>query len=160
MEQALMTKVRGSYRLQIVDPDGTIQGDSGWHENQIVNDGFNQYLVLNLLGNGAAKSVTHIALGTGTQPAAAGTSLQGELTQTSSRAAVTTASSTSSLRARFTATFVSASSFVSTTMSLKNIGLFNTSAVTTGTIFAGNTYDTSTCATNQAVNVTYDIDFS
>ena len=45
-------------------------------------------------------------------------------------------------------------------MSLKNIGLFNTSAATTGTVFAGNTYATSTCATNQNVNITYDIDFS
>ena len=152
-------KAKGRFRVQITD-DGEIVGDSGWHENQVVNLGFNQYLVLSLLGNGSAKNVTHIALGTGTQPAAAGTALEGELDQTSSRAAVTTATSSSSKRARFTATFASNSSFVSTTMSLRNIGLFNTSAATTGTIFAGNTYATSTCATNQQVNVTYDIDFS
>lgn len=152
---------RGFFRLKIVNPEtGEIQGDSGWHRNTVVNDGFNQYLILNLLGNGSAKNVTHCALGTGTAPGAAGTSLQGELDQTSSRAAVTTATSSSSKRARFTATFYSQSSFVSTTMTLKNIGLFNTSQVTTGTIFAGSTFATSTCATNQNVNVTYDIDFS
>jgi hypothetical protein len=159
MEQQAV-RVKGTYRLQIVDPDGTIAGDSGWHENQVVNLGFNQYLVLSLLNDGAAKSVTHVAIGTGTEPGAAATTLEGELTEVSSRAAVTTATSSTSKRARFTATFASASSFVSTTMSIKNIGLFNTSTRTTGTIFAGNTYATSTCATNQNVNITYDIDFS
>lgn len=154
------TGVRGFYRVQIENPDGSLHGDSGWHENTVVNLGFNQYLVLSLLGNGSAKSVSYVALGTGTAPGATGTSLQGELDETSSRAAVTTATSSSSKRARFTATFASQSSFVSTTMTLKNIGLFNTSAVTVGTIFAGSTYATSTCATNQNVNVTYDIDFS
>lgn len=152
--------VKGCYRLHIVDPDGTIVGDSGWHENQVVNLGFNQYLALALMGNAGSKKVTHVALGTGTAPGAAATTLDGEITEVSSRAAVTTASSNTSKRARFTATFASASSFVSTTMTIKNIGLFNTSTRTTGTIFAGNTYATSTVATNQAVNVTYDIDFS
>jgi hypothetical protein len=152
-------KARGFFRVQITE-DGEVVGDSGWHENQVVNLGFNQYLALSLLGDGSAKSVTHVALGTGTEPGAAATSLEGELDETSSRAAVTTATSSSSKRARFTATFASNSSFVSTTMTLKNIGLFNTSAATTGTIFAGNTFATSTCATNQAVNVTYDVDFS
>ncbi|NIP54134.1 MAG: hypothetical protein GWO26_19535, partial [Phycisphaerae bacterium] len=146
-------KARGFYRVQI-EEDGKIVGDSGWHENQVVNLGFNQYLVLSLMGDGSAKNVTHVALGTGTEPGAAATSLEGELEQTSSRAAVTTATSSSSKRARFTATFASNSSFVSTTMTLKNIGLFNTSAATTGTIFSGNTYATSTCATNQNVNIT------
>jgi hypothetical protein len=153
-------KARGFFRLQIVDPDGTIAGDSGWHENQVVNLGFNQYLVLGLMGDGAAKTVSHAALGTGTEPGAAATTLEGEQTEINARAAVTTATSSTSKRARFTATFASQSSFVSTTMTLKNIGLFNTSTRTTGTIFAGNTYATSTCATNQNVNVTYDIDFS
>lgn len=152
-------KVRGFFRMQITE-DGKVVGDSGWHKNEVVNLGFNQYLALSLMGAGAAKSVSHVALGTGTEPGAAATSLEGELQETSSRAAVTTATSASSKRARFTATFASQSSFVSTTMTLKNIGLFNTSQTTTGTIFSGNTYATSTCASNQNVNVTYDIDFS
>ena len=152
--------MRGFYRVQIEDPDGSIAGDSGWHENQIVNLGVNDY-VCQLLGNMAgSKQITHVALGTGTEPGAAATSLEGELDSTSSRAAVTAATSSSSFKARFTATFSSANSFASATVSLKNIGLFNTSAATTGTLFAGNTYATSTCATNQNVNVTYDIDMS
>lgn len=153
-------RVKGFYRVRINNPDDTVFGDSGWYENQVVNLGFNDYLC-QLLGNmGGSKQVTHVALGTGTEPAAAGTTLQGELGQTSSRAGVTAATSNTSKRVRFTATFASGSSFVSTTMTLKNIGLFNTSTQNSGTIFAGNTYATSTCATNQNVNVTYDIDFS
>ena len=112
------------------------------------------------MNDGGAKSVTHVALGTGTQPGAADTGLQGELAQTSSRAAVTTATSSTSKRARFTATFASNSSFVSTTMTLKNVGLFNTSQQNTGTLFSGNTFATSTCATNQQVQLTYDVDFA
>jgi hypothetical protein len=153
-------KMRGFYRLQIVDPDGTVTGDSGWHENQIVNLGVNDYLCQLLGAMAGSKQITHAALGTGTAPGAAATGLAGELDQTSSRAAVTAATSSSSMRARFTATFASGNSFVTTTMTLQNIGLFNQSNVTAGTLFAGNTYATSTCAVNQNVNVTYDIDFS
>ena len=153
-------KLRGFYRVQITDPDGTVAGDSGWHENQITNLGVNDY-VCQLLGDMAgSKQITHAALGTGTAPGAAATTLDGELDQTSSRAAVTAATSNTSFKARFTATFASANSFVSTTMTIKNIGLFHQSNVTAGTLFCGNTYATSTCATNQAVNITYDIDMS
>ena len=158
--QAEGMKIRGAYRLQIVDPDGSVAGDSGWHKNQIVNLGVNDY-VCQLLGDMAgSKQITHMALGTGTAPGAAATSLEGELDETSSRAAVTAATSSSSMKARFTATFNSANSFVTATMSIKNIALFHQSNVTAGTLFAGNTYATSTVATNQNVNATYDVDMS
>lgn len=152
--------LRGCYRLQIVDPDGGIAGDSGWHKNQIVNLGVNDYVCQLLGGMAGSKQITHVALGTGTAPGAAATALEGELDSTSSRAAVTAATSSNSFKARFTATFASANSFASATVTLKNIGLFNTSTTTVGTLFCGNTYATSSCATNQAVNVTYDIDMS
>lgn len=153
-------KIHGAYRLQIVeDRDGkpVVVGDSGWHRNQITNLGFNQYLVSTLGAIAGSKQITHAALGTGTAPGAAATALEGEVEV---RAAVTAATSSSSKACRFTATFASANSFVTATMTLQNIGLFNTSSATTGTVFAGNTYTTSTCATNQAVNVTYDITFT
>ena len=151
-------KVKGSFRLQI-NEDGKIVGDSGWHKNQITNLGFNQYLV-SLIGNiGTPKYVTHIALGTGGVPAASATSLAGEA-DVAKRAAVTAATSSGSKTCRFTATFNSSDSFVTATKNISNIGLFNTSAQTTGTMFAGNTYASSSVATNQAINVTYDIIFS
>ncbi len=148
-------KVQGMFRVNITE-DGKVVGDSGWRKNQITNLGFNQYLV-GSLGNISGKSVTHAALGTGGAPAAADTTLAGEQ---SVRAALTVATSSSSKTLRNTATFSSAASFVTASKNISNIGLFNTSTAATGTLFAGNTYASSTVATNQDVNVTYDIIFA
>jgi len=147
-------KVRGAFRLQIVEGD-KIVGDSGWHKNIITNLGFNQYLVSTLGGISGSKQVTHIALGTGGVPNATDTTLAGEVQK---RAALTAATSSTSKTLRCTATFNSSDSFVTATVNLSNIGLFNTSSG--GTLFAGNTYASSSCATNQNVNVTYDITFA
>lgn len=148
-------KVQGMFRVNITE-DGKVVGDSGWRKNQITNLGFNQYLV-GSLGNISGKSVTHAALGTGGAPAASDTSLAGEQ---SVRAALTVATSSSSKTLRNTATFSSAASFVTASKNISNIGLFNTSTAATGTLFAGNTYASSTVATNQDVNITYDIIFA
>jgi len=156
MDQAQDTiKVRGCYRIAISNPDGSLAGDSGWLENQITNDGFNNYLAKLLGAISGSSQINYMALGTGTVPGAAATSLNGEVT---SRTAVTAATSSTSKAVRFTATFSSAGSFVGATVSLQNIGLFYTNSG--GTLFAGNTYATSTCATNQNVNATYDITFA
>ena len=148
-------KVQGMFRVNIRE-DGKVVGDSGWRKNQITNLGFNQYLV-GSLGNISGKSVTHAALGTGGAPAASDTTLAGEQ---SVRAALTVATSSSSKTLRNTATFSSANSFVTASKNISNIGLFNTSTAATGTLFAGNTYASSTVATNQDVNITYDIIFA
>lgn len=151
-------KVKGMFRLHLTE-DGKIVGDSGWHENTVVNLGFNQYLVMSLGSISGSKYISHVALGTGTAPGATETTLNAE-SAIEKRAAVTAATSSGSKTVRFTATFNSTDSFVTATKNISNIGLFNTSAQTTGTIFAGNTYTSSACATNQNVNVTYDIIFS
>lgn len=154
-------KVKGCYRLQITEngPRGPkVVGDSGWHENQVVNLGFQHYLVELLGGQANSKQVSHVALGTGGAPSASDTSLSGE-SATEKRESVT-ASVVSSKTQRFTATFSSGDSFVTSTQNLSNIGLFNTSSSATGTIFAGNTYSSSAVATNQNINVTYEIRFS
>jgi len=148
-------KITGFYRLQISEEDGRIVGDSGWHENQVTNDGFRYYLAALLGKTTGSSQIGYVALGTGTVPGAAATTLDGEVT---SRTAVSAVTSSSSKAVRFTATFSSAGSFVGATVSLQNIGLFATNSG--GTLFAGNTYTTSSCATNQNVNVTYDITFS
>ena len=148
-------KVKGFFRVQITEDGKGVIGDSGWKENQVTNLGIQDYIVDWLIGDTAnGKSITHMALGSGTQPASNGTSLEGEVEK---RQAVTT-SIVSSRTAQFTAQFASANSFVTNTQNISNIGLFNTSAA--GTIFAGNTYASSSCATNQNVNCTYQIRFS
>ena len=147
-------KVKGKFRIN-VEENGKVVGDSGWVENQVVNLGFLDYLTKNLGAISGSKQITHLALGTGGAPAAADTSLAGEVVK---RQAVTAATSSSSKTVRFTGTFASANSFVTSTQNISNIGLVNTSSG--GTIFAGNTYASSSVATNQNVNSTYDISFA
>lgn len=152
MEQGI--KVKGAFRVVITEK-GELIGDSKWMENQVTNLGFNQYLVSLLGAIAGSKQIGFAALGTGGAPAAGDTSLGGEVVK---RSAVTAATSSSSKTLRFTATFGSSDSFVTSTQNISNIGLFASSSG--GTLFAGNTYNSSSCATNQDVNATYDIIFS
>jgi hypothetical protein len=154
MQEAM--KVRGMFRVNI-EEDGEIVGDSGWQENQITNLGFNQFLVSALGSIAGSKYVSHVALGTGTVPGAADTTLNGELGE-AVRKAVTAATSSTSKALQLTATFASADSFVTASRNISNIGLFNSSAA--GTLFAGNTFTSSAVATNQAVNISYAISFT
>jgi len=147
-------KLRGFYRVHVADPDGSIVGDSGWLENQITDSGVRYYLAYALGAIGGSIQVSHAALGSGTVPASNATSLDGEVVK---RQAITAASS-GSTAVQFTATFSSTNSFVTNTQNISNIGLFNSSS--TGTLFAGNTYASSSCATNQNVNTTYTITFT
>ena len=147
-------KIKGMFRVQL-NEDGKVVGDSGWKQNLIVNDGFNDYLCKALGAVSGSKQVSHLALGTGGTPAATDTTLAGEVQK---RQAVTAATSSSSKTIRFTGTFSSSNSFVTATANISNIGLFNSSS--TGTLFAGNTFASSAVATNQNVNATYDIIFS
>lgn len=158
-------KVRGFFRVQLTEDGKGVIGDSGWRENQVTNVGIQQYLVewLTAGTTGTAKYVTHMALGTGGVPASNATSLSGELTGSTGGARQAVSSSlygANSGTAMFTGAFASANSFVTKTESISNIGLFNTSTVGGGTLFAGNVFDSSSCATNQSVNATYQIRFA
>jgi hypothetical protein len=159
----ILKNIKGFSRVQITEdqPDGNVKvvGDSGMvGPNQITNLGFLNYLV-KLLGNSAgSKQVGYVALGTGSAPNASHVVLNGEIMASTQRKAVTFGSS-GSTTAQFTATFASSDSFLSASAALSNIGLF-AAATSDDTLFAGNTYTSSTCATNQNVNVTYQIRFS
>jgi len=146
--------LRGFFRVQITEDGKGVVGDSGWRKNQVTNLGIQQYLLNWLVGDtGNGKSITHMAIGTGSQPASDDTDLQGEQ---SVRATVST-SIIASQTAQFTANFASADSFVTATKNISNVGLFNTSEAGVGTVFAGNTFASSSCATNQSVSVTYQV---
>ena len=152
-------RVKGIYRLQI-DDGGTIVGDSGWKENQITNNGFNQFLccTLGAIGSPASAQVKAMALGTGGYPQTTDTGLAGEITGSTARITISASTQTSSKTIQFTGTFQSAASFLGGSSNISNIGLFNTTQG--GTLFAGNTFNSSACATNQNVNCTYQISFS
>jgi len=154
-------KVKGFSRVRILE-DGKILGDSGWTgPNTVVNLGFKNYLCQLLGAEAASKQIGYMSLGEGTEPGVTDTTLQSECSGTNNvpiRAAVTAASSGSKTE-RFTATFASSNSFVTATENISNIGLFN-ATTSNDTIFAGNTFASSSCATNQEVQCTYDIEFS
>jgi hypothetical protein len=165
MKKPEKMKVKGMFRVHI-EEDGKIVGDSGWKTNLITNLGFNEYLVKSLGTSLTGVKISHAALGTGGAPSATDTSLAGEVSTNGSgsvvRAGVTAATSSGSKTLRNTATFSSANSFITASANISNIGLFNVSGPTTasGSLFAGNTYTSSSVATNQNVNVTYDIIFA
>ena len=127
----------------------------------MVNEGFRDYLS-RLLGQlASSKQITHAALGTGAAPAAGATTLPGEVDHNASgRDAVAASTSANSKGVRFVGTFASADSHNTTTVNISNIGLFQQSNTNTGTIFAGAAYASSSWATNQSVNYTYDITFT
>jgi len=151
-------KIQGFSRVKIME-GGKCVGDSGFvGPNQITNLGFRQYLCMALGGEGGSKQVGFVALGTGSTPASNATTLPDEIMVSTSRKAVTAASDASTTEV-FTATFASSDSFLSAAANLSNIGLFDVSN-TDAQIFAGNTYTSSSCNTNQDVNVTYEIRFS
>lgn len=155
-------KIKGFFRLQITeDQEGKpakIVGDSGWRENSLTNEGFDDYLCRLIAAQASSKQIGYIALGTGTAPNATHATLNGELGGSTKRKAVTVSVSNSKT-VRFTATFGSTDSFLAGQSTLQNIGLYDNNA-TNGAMFAGSTYPTSTCDSNQNVNVTYDIQFS
>ena len=151
-------RVRGFYRLNILE-NGRVVGDSGWTENQIVNNGYSNYLC-DLLGkSSSSKQISRMMLGTGTAPGATDNTLNGELnTATYTRTTVTYAN-VSSKTARFTATFASSSSHITAAVTLQNIAIIN-DTTSAGTLMAGNTYATSQWNTNQDLQATYEIRFS
>lgn len=149
--------VRGFFRLQ-VEKDGRIVGDSGWRENQVTNLGIQQYIVTWLTQGSGGKAVTHMAIGTGGAPASDATTIAGQLTD-GKRAAVST-SIVSSRTAQFTAAFNSSDSFLTASANISNVGLVNTSSTNAGTFLCGAAFASSAIATNNNINVTYQVRFS
>lgn len=150
-------RARGFFRIKIME-DGRAVGDSGWKENQIVDNGFQQFLQYAIIASAGSKTATHAAIGTGTIPAAAATVLPGELEDAASCRCALTTGTTGSKTVSFT--FTLASGITTAARTINNVGLFNGSTTSAGTLFAGNTYATSAFATNQAINGTYQISFA
>lgn len=150
-------KVHGFFRIRIGEdgPKGKIEivGDSGWIENQVVNLGFQDYICAAIGQVAGSKVVDYMALGTGTAPGAADTSLQGETATRKS----TSNSVVSSKTLRCTAAWASGD-HPTGTPTLQNAALANTSAG--GTIACGQTYATSQWQSNQGVSATYELQFS
>ena len=150
--------VRGFFRLKIREDD-KIVGDSGWFENLVTNVGVSKFLHA-FSGSSGTLQVSHVSVGTGAVPASDATTLPGEGLQASKRAAVSLAStiraaSNGTSTMQFAATLASSDSFITVANNISNIGLFN--SITNGSLMAGNTYTSSALATNQNVEMSYQI---
>ena len=153
-------KVRGFFRVQITEDGKGVMGDSGWKENAVTYEGIEEYLIKWLTAGTGGLYVQRMALGTGTQPGTGDTTLNGELFHKSTNDTVNSRASVSSSiiasqTAQFTAAFASANSFVTASANISNIGLFNsylTSLANVGTLFAGNTFTSSSCARHVALS--------
>jgi hypothetical protein len=156
--------VKGFFRINIVeDQDGEtkVVGDSGWNENLITNFGFQNGLCACLGGVSGSSQLAAVALGTGTAPGATDTTLNGEITDVAGARMTGTNISISTIASRTLQVAATLNSGVYTAAkTIQNVGLFFGTATTSSTLFAGNTYATSQLATNQSVNLSYQIRLS
>lgn len=154
-----IVSLKGCFRLNIRE-DGKVVGDSGWLTNLVTNDGIFKFFASSFAGSAGSLQVSHLSIGTGGSPASDATSLTGEAVEASLRAAVALAftqraASNGTATMQFAATLASSDSFITAAVNISNIGLFN--SIANGTMMAGNTYTSSALATNQNVEMSYQV---
>jgi hypothetical protein len=148
--------LRGFYRIKLGEEKKgkkIVVGDSGWHENQVTNLGFQNYVCALIGGLAGSKQVGAVVIGTGGAPATDATALAGE-TKRQSCGNATVASKTM----RATAAIASGD-HPGGTPNISNIALIETTA-SGGTIMCGNTYASSTWNSNQGLSATYELRFA
>jgi hypothetical protein len=157
--------MEGFYRVQIVDPDGKVAGDSGWEHNLITNQ-LTQYISYLLLSSAGSSFISYIALGSSATAAlvTSASSLPGEyakslMTSISAKTYTTRTSSTTGDTIQFQAQFASNSLATGAqSNSLTYVGLYATSAA--NSLMCLGTFTSSTFASNQAINVSYNLVFT
>ncbi len=159
MDTSNTMTAKGFWRLNIVDSDGKIAGDTGWKKNLVTLHGF-QHFGLRLGTSLTGTQFSHVNVGEGAAPATNATSLPSEVLGVGGvviRQVPTASTEAGSKTLRFVATMASANSFVTATENISNVGIFNHSSGSS--LVAGAAYASSSVATNQAVNITYDLVF-
>lgn len=156
------SQLRGFFSIQITEHDEAgnefVVGEQHRVPNVVTADGRDLYILRHMDNSAGSLRISHVALGTGAAPATNGTTLAGEIGDDAGSRASATLARNGSTQLRVTATFASSDSFVTQTKDISNIGLFQQSNTQTATIFAGAAYTSSNLATNQNVNITYDMD--
>jgi hypothetical protein len=145
--------IRGYGRVQLVNKKtGEIEGDSGWHGNDITQIGYQDYLAA-LLGNTTgSKQISHLAVGTQTDtPASTQTSISGEHGEREAATRTVTASQTLRVTAQW-------DTDVGNGSDLGGIGAYNTSSG--GSIMNVLTFASSGKTTDQQLNATIDFAFA
>jgi len=150
------TFIRGFYRVQLGEKKNgktKVVGDSGWNENEVMNLGFQNYICALIGSVAGSKQVGAMVIGTGGVPNVTHTQLPGE-TKRQSCGNATVASKT------MQATLAIASGdHPGGTPAISNIALIETTA-SNGSIMCGNTYASSSWATNQGLSATYQLQFA
>ena len=149
--------LHGFYRVSITDSDGTIVGDTGVLHNLIVSGGLTNYLTYVFAASAGSSVIGMAALGSGNTLIVTNSSIipgvhATGLYKTVSKTFITRAASSDGDTARYLATWVSGTSTA-------NIGAVGLVATTGVQFFCGGTYATSSVASNQAINLTYDVVF-
>ena len=151
-------KYGGFFRVNIVEEKNgnkVVVGDSGWKPNLITNLGAQHFIVEQMGSIAGSSVVSYGAFGSGGTVASTLTAIPAEVATANGRFAVVGAVS-ASRTLRYTG---SIQSNVLPATTVGNVGLYAVSSTNSGSMFAGNTFASSTLATNQAVNLTYDIQF-
>ena len=155
-----VSRLKGMYRLNIINPDGKVVGDSKWCENTITQTGYQNFLMYLLAGSAGSSRPAYAALGTAGTPASTDATLVNQLTETGAKPALTTGTAGSKT---VNYTFTLNSGTIAAASTIANVGLYFYSAAsaanTSGSMMAGNTFASSSLATNQAINGTYQIIF-
>jgi len=152
--------IRGFYHLQIVDDDGTIAGETEG-ENLITESGWGLFIMNQLAGvSTSASAINAAALGYHSTYNAndVSTTMTNISNQMGARVACAAATVQSSRTIQLCATFTSG--FAGSTATINHIGLFGVSSTTNTPAFALATFASSTIAANQAVNMSYSIQFA
>lgn len=148
-------KVRGFFRMQLVNKEtGEIEGDSGWCPNTVTNFGLNNACAGTIIGE--SNSVQALSAVLATQSTAVDAT-QISLVGTENAVVDLTPSTVATGTARVTASFDGTDN--SATLTIGSVGLHSNSQASNSMI-AGQTYTTSQFATNQDLNMTYELQFS
>ena len=146
--------IKGFLHIQLGhDENGktVIDGDSGWVENQIVNLGWQDYILASIGSVAGSKYVKRALLATGGAPASNATALSGETTRSTDINVATVGSFT----LRFTTEWASGA-HPGGTPDLNAAALINDTG-SNGTILCGTSFSSSTWNNNQGVSLTYEL---
>lgn len=144
--------IKGFTRLCIVDKKSReTVGDTGWLENQITNYGLNSCIVALPLKCANSIQCSGILLGSGTGVASSGTNLTNSLSKY--WASFIQSTVIDSLTARATCSFDGTLGAAT----LQEIGI---KAVSSDTVIAAKSFNSSALTTDQDVNCTYELRYS
>lgn len=157
-------KIRGMYRVKISDPDGVEVGDSGWRKNVVTSTGLYQIFELIADASPSAGQIGIITLAEGSSVVWSDDDLTSPVAVDSPRSTYVSQATSLSLGASndwstmaFTGTFSSGWNAGAGAVTLRSIGLYDSSGPGNQLLYAGSTFSSSAVATNQEVQVTYNI---